>query len=252
VITALVGGLLSSLWNGLLTVGYKSYALDLVRGLNPPTQKIFSGFPKVGPVLLTRLLYVVFTVLWTLLFAAGFAVVAVAGAFLMAYVGSALGIVILVAGYAAFLVGLCWISLRYAMVDFFLMDQGLTGLDAIRASKELMKGKKWTLFVLMLSFIGWYLLELAIFYAGFFIAMASLASAVVGFLVTGAAGALAGGIILLIVTIAITYVIDLWLRPYIFGSIARFYDWATGRQPELPAADPGPDQFDSYTYTGDQ
>ena len=46
----------------------------------------------------------------------------------------------------------------YAMTEFILADTDYTFLDAIRLSKNMMKGHKWEYFVLQLSFIGWYIL----------------------------------------------------------------------------------------------
>lgn len=48
---------------------------------------------------------------------------------------------------------------RYRMALYIALDNpSISGLDAIRQSKEMMKGHKWELFVLDLSFIGWFLL----------------------------------------------------------------------------------------------
>jgi len=50
-------------------------------------------------------------------------------------------------------------SYRYRMALYIALDNpSISGLDAIRQSKEMMKGHKWELFVLDLSFIGWYFL----------------------------------------------------------------------------------------------
>lgn len=47
----------------------------------------------------------------------------------------------------------------YAMAPYIMMDHPeMTGGEAITASKQLMAGKKWSLFCLQLSFIGWILL----------------------------------------------------------------------------------------------
>ena len=50
-------------------------------------------------------------------------------------------------------------SYRYSQAFYLLADNDdMTALEALRASKEMMKGYKWKLFVLSLSFIGWILL----------------------------------------------------------------------------------------------
>ena len=50
------------------------------------------------------------------------------------------------------------------MAPYILMDHPeMTGGEAITASKNLMKGKKWKLFCLEFSFIGWILLSILTF-----------------------------------------------------------------------------------------
>ena len=57
----------------------------------------------------------------------------------------------------------------YSMAVYVSNDHPeLSSMDAIRKSKELMRGHKWDLFVLDLSFIGWILLCLLTCGIGFF------------------------------------------------------------------------------------
>ena len=61
-------------------------------------------------------------------------------------------------------------SYAYAATMYLVHEKDLSGNEAITASRKLMKGRKWKLFCLDLSFIGWYILSLftcgilAIFY----------------------------------------------------------------------------------------
>ena len=56
-------------------------------------------------------------------------------------------------------IGAIVLSYAYAMVPYLLRDYPELGVrEALRTSKEMMKGHKWDLFVLDLSFIGWMLL----------------------------------------------------------------------------------------------
>ena len=51
-------------------------------------------------------------------------------------------------------------SLAYSQTIYIMLDHpDMSALDAIRASKQLMKGHKWEYFVLGLSFIGWSILS---------------------------------------------------------------------------------------------
>lgn len=49
-------------------------------------------------------------------------------------------------------------ALAYAMVNFIIIDSDTKGNDALKASREMMKGHKWEYFVFILSFIGWFIL----------------------------------------------------------------------------------------------
>ena len=49
-------------------------------------------------------------------------------------------------------------ALAYAMVTFIIIDTDKSAVDAMKASREMMKGHKWEFFVFGLSFIGWALL----------------------------------------------------------------------------------------------
>lgn len=58
-------------------------------------------------------------------------------------------------------IGAVILGLAYAMVPYLLRDYPeLTAREALRTSREMMKGHKWDLFVLQLSFIGWFLLAI--------------------------------------------------------------------------------------------
>lgn len=49
-------------------------------------------------------------------------------------------------------------ALAYSMVILLVIDTDVTGSDALKKSREMMKGYKWNYFVFMLSFIGWFIL----------------------------------------------------------------------------------------------
>ncbi|WP_235885348.1 DUF975 family protein [Paenibacillus cymbidii] len=112
---------------GALTLGYVTYFMDVARGNRPSFGQFFSGFQQFGPAFLLYLLISIFTVLWSLL--------------------------LIVPGIIA------WY--RYSMAFFILRDDPDVGaMEAIRRSKSMMDGYKGQLFLLYLSFIGWFLLTL--------------------------------------------------------------------------------------------
>lgn len=59
-------------------------------------------------------------------------------------------------------------SLAYAMTPFILAENPeIAAYDAIKLSEKMMMGHKWDLFVLCLSFIGWFILACLTFGIGF-------------------------------------------------------------------------------------
>ena len=259
----LVGGglstLLVALWQGLMRVGYSGFCLDMVRGRQPQTGALFRAFPQAGPVLITQLLVSVFRFLWGLLLGVGFAVILFVDALLfIEYV--ALFVLIALAAYLAFLVGIVWITLRYAMVDFLVADRGITGMEAIRESKRLMQGNIGKLFTLNLSFIGWYLLEVGVL---LILGAAVLVPVVVSAVQSGTdslatlAVSIIGALGLFAVAAIAIGVFNLWLTPYITGAQALFYDWTQGIDSTRPTPGGGsggwgqpttPRQNTTYTW----
>ena len=239
---SLVVSLVLYLWQSLMTVGFEGYCLAMSRGQNPGVPTLFCAFPRVGSVLLTRILTGVFIFLWTLLFTLGLVVVAILGAGLATAV-PVLGALLIIAGLIAYLVAVVWVSLRYALADYILLDQGVSGMNAVRLSKEMMRGNTGKLFVLELSFIGWYLVMFAVAMVGILIMTVSMA-AQVAVLGTDSAAAMAGmaGTMLLCMGFIFVaeYIISLWLQPYVTGSVARFYDFLRGSYPASQGGWTGP------------
>ena len=221
-----------SLWQGLLNVGYEGYALSMARRENPQLEKLFCWFHLVVPALVTSVLTGVFVFLWALLVSVAYVVVVLLVVVLCAALESeVLMVVLMLAATAAYAAGVVWVSLRYALVDYVLLDKGLSGMDAIREGKRLMKGRVKDAFVLQLSFLGWYLLMVLIIYLGIILAILPVVMqmAVSG----GDLGRLAasGGIALVILLLAVVgfAALSVWLRPYVTGCMAMFYDWAVSQ-----------------------
>ncbi len=240
---------LTALWSGLMGIGYQNYCRRVVRLDQPKMSALFSGFPMIGKAILTRFLVWVFSTLWTLLFCVGLVLVVLLGG-VFAEKAVWLSLILWIVGYAAFIALEFWLALRYSMTNYVLLDTGDYGLDAITASKTMMKGHKWKLFVLHLSFIGWYLIQAAVFLAAGLICLALSAGAIMPILGSqagagtpsfGALAGLLGGLIAVWVVAGVAvWLLNLWLRPYVSCCEAKFYYCLKGEesQPALDSFDP--------------
>ncbi|MDR1004166.1 MAG: DUF975 family protein [Prevotellaceae bacterium] len=108
-----------------LYYGFNVAMLQIKRGGRAEVAVLFSGFKDYQRVFLTDLLLMVYVFLWTLL--------------------------LIIPGIIKYL--------SYSMTNYILKDRPELAYDAaIRESMRMMKGHKWKLFLLYLSFIGWLLL----------------------------------------------------------------------------------------------
>ena len=117
-----------------LGLGWAYFTLKLARYNTPKVEDVFVGFKDYKRIFLTLLYKAIYIFLWSLL--------------------------LIVPGIVK--------SYSYAMTEYLLIDNPQLKYDAaITASSQLMKGKKWDLFVLDLSFIGWAILCLVTCGIGF-------------------------------------------------------------------------------------
>ena len=116
-----------SLVSTVISVGMIIYALRVMRGIPAGVGDLFDGFGNFFRIIWLNAVMSIFVFLWSLLlFIPGF-----------------------IAGYS------------YSMAIYLLMDHPeWSARQCLRESKQLMKGHKWELFVLDLSFIGWNILTL--------------------------------------------------------------------------------------------
>lgn len=130
----IVGWIASIILCGAFSYGLYAFFLQQARGQQPELGVMFSGFQRFGATIVLYLLTAIFIFLWSLL--------------------------LIIPGIIA--------ALRYSMAFFILHDNpGMSGMEAIRQSSQLMKGYKGKLFMLYLSFIGWAILSVITFGIGF-------------------------------------------------------------------------------------
>ena len=254
-LVSLVVSILTTAWNGLMNTGYSGYCLNMSQNMNPPLERIFSGFSRAGTVILAYILVAVFTFLWNLLFTVGLILVFVVAALLAASSNSmaALSVLLIFAAIIFYFIAAVWVSYRYVMVPFVLADsQGpASAMDAIRASTAMMRGRKGSFLVLRLSFIGWYLLEVLAVAVGVIIAAVSMAGSIRAMTLYNFSRVNGFGGIAVVILVALVcgvgiFILELWLRPYRTGCEAHFYLYASGGiqpnpyQPGPYGGQPGP------------
>lgn len=107
---------------GTIQLGYAGYLLRQNRRQDPRFSDLFSEFYRFGQGFAQRFLRGLYIFLWSLLF--------------------------VIPGIIA--------DLSYSMTPYIMAEHpDMTASEAIAASKALMNGHKWELFVLHLTFIGW-------------------------------------------------------------------------------------------------
>ena len=179
----LIYALVCVIIGGAVTLGYARFNLNLVDGNCPRIGDIFSSMNRLG---------------------AGFCMVFWRGLFITLW-----SLLLFIPGVVA--------TYSYAAVPYIMAERPeLRARDAIRESKFLMKGNRWRLFCLELSFIGWALL-------------ASLVLTV--FLLVGV---LNGNMGIVMLGFLVFLVGMLFLSPYIAASRTAFYRELTSQRYSNP------------------
>ena len=110
---------------GVMSMGRATYSLNLIDGAEAEFADLFTGFRRFYDALIMNVVSILMVFLGMLLFVVP-------------------GIIL---GYA------------YAMAPYILAENpDISGTEALRLSRKLMKGHKWELFWLELTFIGWSIL----------------------------------------------------------------------------------------------
>ena len=119
--------LIQFILGGTVQLGYVKFLLKQYHHAQPEIKDLFSEFDRFGQGFLQYFLRNLYILLWALLF--------------------------VIPGIIK--------SYSYSMTPFIMEDNpNMAANEAITASRELMDGHKWDLFVLDLSFIGWGLLNI--------------------------------------------------------------------------------------------
>ena len=224
--------ILLGLYSVVAAFGFAAYNLRRTKGAENGGRDLLCGFGMVGRVLWMQVIIFVFSLGWSLMVvfpAMGVLFVAALPlSYLAAGEGSYLLVGLLAYGVmiAAFIV-VYFLTLRYDMAVYLLADHPeWRAMDAVRRSREMLRGRLWELFRIKLSFLGWGLLHLVVLFGAVMLAaggfgMAGLNPEVARWLVAA-------------VNLAAVLPVGLWLLPYFHGTAAEYYVFLTSR------AHPGP------------
>ena len=125
-IVGLIMGAVYFVLSSVVSIGYARFNLNVLDQQEGSFQTLFGYFSWWKTAAIANLLQSIYIILWTLLFI-------IPG---------------IMAGYS------------YAMTKYILAENPeLSAKEAIKRSKEMMKGNRWRLFCLELSFIGWGILS---------------------------------------------------------------------------------------------
>ena len=129
-----LGSIITLLILGPLSLGLSLILLRVVRNQDVSVEMLFEGFSDYSRSLVTGLLVALYVFLWSLL--------------------------LIIPGIIA--------ALAYSMSFFILADDPhISAQEAINQSKRMMEGHKMDLFMLQLSFLGWWILCIFTFGIGF-------------------------------------------------------------------------------------
>lgn len=165
---------LAIIFSAVLSFGYQVYNLAVARRGESGFGDLLTGFSMVGRVLLMNLILFVFTYAWTLMVMIPAYIAIIFGSIAMAVPAAGIGgmaatdaltvgmTVLMVVVLLAVMLVLCYILMRYQMAPYLLLDHPEWGArQAIAESRRLMQGNAKDLYVLYLSFAGWFVLSVA-------------------------------------------------------------------------------------------
>lgn len=212
--------ILMLIYNVVMDFSYSQWCLGTSRGGIGEFADLMSGFSMVGRVLALRVATLLYCFMWlvVILVPTGTAIM------FLAVMGLPPEPVLLA---ATVLYIIC--ILRYSMAAYCLMDEPEKGVfHALRSSLRLMRGRSVELFLLLLSFAGWYLLGGLI--SGVGVQIVSVVYALLGMAGAPALNMM-GDIITTVVLALVSLPLYVWLTPYVTMTRCKYYD-------ELKKAEP--------------
>lgn len=136
----LVTQLISFLVQTFIQIGACLFAVRLIRDDRPELGLVFQGGRFFGQGIL-------YTLLLALMFGGIFLVAAAPGIAVLATGNSEIGVIVMLGGLVIATPIVIFLALRYYLGLFFIVDQNMSSLDALKASSEYMQGNKLHAFI---------------------------------------------------------------------------------------------------------
>lgn len=155
-----IGVVISWVLSGPFAFGLAKAFLTIVRTQSVKFEVLFDGFKRFGQAFLVQLLRSIFIGLWSIpmIIFTVLGVLSFLGSAYFTELSSSVYAIFFILAFASMVLPII-ASLRYSMVFYILNDNPeMASMDALRLSKEMTKGFKGKLFLLYLSFIGWFIL----------------------------------------------------------------------------------------------
>lgn len=204
--TSPLSGVYTFLTAGALALGFSIFAIHIVRRAEAGAGLVFSGFGNYFRSLGVTVVVALICMACVLVFVVPLTIIAV--------INETAGLILVFPVIIAATVVAVVVSLRYSMIYFILADNpGIGVMECLKVSRMMMNGNRGKFFVLILSFIGWFLLYFVV-------------SGIVGgiFIIFAGADALIGNIIMSCI-VAVGYGV---LISYVNVAEAAFYEKVSG------------------------
>ena len=205
--------ILMLIYNVVMDFSYSQWCLGTTRGGVGEFADLMSGFSMVGRIILLRIATLMYGLMWAVVIAMLWVVA------IQVMVRISFGLTMLAATpvFLAAMVLYFICILRYSMASYCLMDEPEKGVFyALRSSLRLMRGRCVELFVILLSFAGWFLLGSLI--SGVGVQIAAGVYALIGMGGTPELNMIAD-IIITVVLALVSLPLSVWLTPYCYDQV---------------------------------
>ena len=156
---AYVVDIILGIFFALMMIGYIRYSLKLYRGEECRYGDVFSGFSKKGfKALLST---IVVSIVTSIIVAVATTIATAVTEFVrVSFASDGLTAVVFIVLMIFVLLISCFLYYSFVFVVYIACDEDDTGfIKAVSESYKMMKGHKWELFKVDLSFIGWFILS---------------------------------------------------------------------------------------------